>query len=84
MKAYTVAVGNINPLMRASRKAVKYIAKLDGLIGVHPHYPDGTLILFRTENDAKIGKNRMESVGIKTGHNICECEIDDKYRGGDT
>lgn len=84
MKAYTVAVGNINPLMRASRKAVKFIAKLDGLIGVHPHYPDGTLILFRTENDAKIGKNRMEAVGIHTGHNICECEIDDKFGRGET
>ena len=81
MKAYTVAVGNINPLMRASRYALKFIKKLNGFIGVHPHYPDGTLILFRTENDAREGKSRMESMGIKTGINICECEIDDKYGG---
>ena len=83
MKAYTVAVGNINPLMKSSRYALKFIKKLDGFIGVYPHYPDGTLILFRTENDAKKGKYRMESMGIQTGYNICECEIDDKYKGGE-
>ena len=79
MKVYTVAVGNVNPLSRRSRKAVKFISKLKGLVGVHPHYPDGTLILFDTENNAKIARNEMNAVGIVTGSNICEVEIDDKY-----
>ena len=79
MKGYTVAVGNFNPFIRASRKAVKYISTLDGMIGIHPQYPRGMLIIFKTENDAKIGKNKMEAKGIQTGRNICEVEIDDKY-----
>lgn len=82
MKVWTVAVGNVNPFNRKSRKAVKFIAKRKGLIGVHPHYPDGTLILFDTENNAKIARNEMNAVGILTGSNICEVEIDDKYGKG--
>ena len=83
MKAYTVAVGNINPLNRGSRRTVKFISKLKGLLGVHPCPPDGTLILFDTENNAKIARNEMNAVGILTGCNICEVEIDDKYAKGE-
>lgn len=79
MKVYTVAVGNVDPTNRRSIKAVEYIAKLKGLVGVHPHYPDGTLILFDTENNAKIARNMMNAKGIQTGRNICEVEIDAKY-----
>lgn len=82
MKAYTVAVGNIDPANKNSRKAVKYIATLPGLVGVHPHYPDGTLILFDTENAAKVARNLMNAKGIQTGRNICAVEIDDQYAKG--
>lgn len=75
MKAWSVAVGNINPLQKASRDAVKYIKKLKGFVGFYPHYPDGTLCFFKTENDAKRAKNMMEYEGIQTGYNICELEI---------
>lgn len=82
MKVYTVAVGNVDPTNKYSRKAVEYISKLDGLVGVHPSYPRGTLILFDTENNAKIARNLMNAKGIQTGRNICEVEIDDRYRKG--
>lgn len=75
MKAWSVAVGNINPIHRASRKAVKYISTLKGFIGFFPHYPHGTLCFFETENDAKRGRNLMNTKGIPTGRNICEFEI---------
>lgn len=75
MKAYTVAVGNFSPFRRGSRNALKFIKTLDGLIGVHPCYPRGTLILFDSENNAKIARNLMESKGIRTGINICEVDI---------
>lgn len=78
MKGWSVAVGNINPLQKASRDAVKYISKLKGFIGFYPHYHDGTLCFFRTENDAKIARNKMNSKGIQTGYNICELEIGGK------
>lgn len=85
VKVYTVAIGN-PPLPLESRevrknaeKAVKFIKGLDGFIGVHPVPPRGTLCLFRTENDAKIARNRMNAEGIQTGDNICEGFIDEKY-----
>ena len=76
VKAWSVAVGNINPLQKASRDAVKYISKLNGFVGFFPHYPHGTLCFFKTENNAKIARNKMESKGIQTGRNICEMEIE--------
>ena len=79
VKTYSVAVGNFNPLFRKSRRAMKFITTLDGLVGVHPCYPHGQLILFKTETDAKIGRNRMNDKGIQTGTNICEVFIDEKY-----
>ncbi len=76
-KAYTVAAGNVAPHKKASRDAVKFIKTLDGLLGVKPCYPSGTLLLFDTENNAKTARNRMDAVGIQTGRNICECEIEE-------
>ena len=75
MKAWSVAVGNINPLKKSSRDAVKYISKLKGFVGFFPHYPKGTLCFFKSENDAKIARNKMDFKGIQTGKNICEMEI---------
>ena len=79
MKAWTVAVGNFDPLIKGSRKALKYINKLDGLIGIHPCYPHGTLLLFVSENAAKIARNKLDATGVQTGRNICECFVDKKY-----
>lgn len=79
MKAWAVGVGNADPFNRASREALKFISKLSGLVGVHPYYPRGTLILFDSENSAKIARNEMNAVGIVTGDYICEVEIDDKH-----
>lgn len=81
MKAWSVAVGNINPLQKASRDAVKYITNLNGFLGFFPHYPNGTLCFFVTENDAKIARNKMDSKGIQTGRNICEMEIGNRKGG---
>lgn len=81
MKAYTVAIPNL-PLFpsRRVKKFMNYITTLDGFIGVHPHYPKGTLILFRTKNEAIRGRNLIEAYeGYKSGvgDNICEVEIED-------
>ena len=74
-KAWSVAVGNIDPLSKESRDAVEYISNLDGFIGFFPRYPYGTLCFFETENDAKRARNNMNARGIKTGDNICEFYI---------
>lgn len=79
---YTVAVGNI-PLppfvKKESRQAIDFIQELPGFIGFYPHWPEGTLCIFKTKNDAIRGKNDMESKGIQTGFNIGEVYIDKNY-----
>lgn len=67
---YTVAVGNFNPLMKASRDAVGFISGLEGIVAVHPHYPNGTLLLFDSKANAKRAKMLMQAKGIHCGTNI--------------
>lgn len=79
IKAYTVATGNVNPLMKKSRQAAKFISKLDGFLGMIPMYPHGTLWAFKTEADAIRARNQMDAEGILTGNNICEVLIPEEY-----
>lgn len=79
VKCWAFGVGNVNPFMKRSRDAVKYISKLEGLVGVHPHYPDGTLIIFKTKNDAIRGMNDLRAKGIQTGFNIGEVYVEERY-----
>ena len=77
-KLWTVATGVVNPLVKESRQAVKFISKLHGFVGVHP--VDGyTVWLFDTENNAKIARNKMRNKGIECGTNICDVYVDEKY-----
>lgn len=83
MRAYTVAIPNL-PIFPNKRvkKFVKYIGTLEGFIGIHPAYPHGTLLLFKTENNAKMARNLIKSYkGYESdvGVNICEVKIDDMY-----
>ena len=85
VKCWTVAVGNApmpwhsRKVKKSAKEALKYITKLDGFIGVHPHPPDGTLCIFDSENNAKRARNMMRSKGILTGTNICEVFVDEQY-----
>ena len=72
---YTITTGNINPFMSRSRAVVDFIKQQEGFIGVHPHYPDGTLWVFDTLNNAKIARNRIKGQGGIAGKNIMEAEL---------
>lgn len=81
VSCWTVAVGNFPfpPFMpKNTKKAIEYISRLDGFVGFHFCYPNGTLCLFESENDAKIARNLMKSKGIQTGKNICEVFVPKK------
>ena len=80
VKAYTVAIGNFSiPFTRDQKKLIKIIEKFDGFYGLHPAYPYGTLLIFKTENDAKRARNELDSLGVQTGNNICEVFIPSEY-----
>ena len=78
VKLWTVAVGNApGPLTLPStrwkaKKAIEIIKQQEGLVGVHPEPPYGTLLLFRTENDAKKARNVLRAATIECGKNIGE------------
>lgn len=79
MKQYlwSVATGNVNPLLKASREAVKYIQTLEGFVAVHPTPNwEGTLWLFDSENNAKGARNLLRAKGVKCGNNICRFSWD--------
>jgi len=78
-KCWAIGTGNINPLIKRSRDAVKFTASLEGFVGISPMSPYGTVFLFESENTAKRAKNMMKAKGIITGKDIVECEIEDKY-----
>lgn len=50
--------------------------KIDGFLGFYPRLPLGTIVIFRTENAAKIGRNRLEAIGVKCGSEILECDCE--------
>ena len=80
VKAWAFAIGNIHLIPTETDKQVMKIVKgLDGLYGVKPEFPRGTLLIFKTENHAKRAKNKLESYGIQTGAHIGECFIPAEY-----
>ena len=78
--AWTVAVGNLPVfwfLNKRTKQALKLIKEQEGLIGMHPMYPRGTLLLFESENDAKGARNVLRYNGVECGDNICKVQIDE-------
>lgn len=81
-KCYAFGIGNLtlNPLLlRKQKKLLKKIQNLEGFLGIQPRYPDGTLVIFDTEKNAKGGRNLIRSWGIDVGRNIGEVYVDSRY-----
>lgn len=93
VKAYTVAVPNLAgtlpgtfkpKMLRDSKKLLNYAKELDGFLGIHPAPPRGTLLIFKTENDAKRARNLIANdLKVQTGSNIVEIFIPEQYAKGD-
>ena len=87
VEVWTVAVGNLPMLPKflmpkKVTEAVELIKTLEGLIGVSPCYPKGTLLLFDTENNAKGARNVLRFHDVQTGTNICKVFVDKSYLEG--
>lgn len=75
---YTVAIPNL-PMDKSSIALLKWCESLEGFVGVYPFDPKGIILIFKTENDAKGGRNLIRAKGIPVGKNIVEIYIDKKY-----
>lgn len=82
IKLWTVAVGNtpgpvsLPSTKRKAKAAVDLIKQQEGFVGVNPQPPLGTLLLFRTENNAKRARNVLRAAGVVCGNNICKVLVD--------
>lgn len=63
-------------------KLAQNIAKLDGLVGVYPQIPFGTLVIFHTKNDAIRGANDMKAQGYPVG-GVTEVYVKEEYVNGE-
>lgn len=75
IKVYGFGISEVDAMKNAEAlKAAK------GLIGVHIH-PQGLLVIFWTENDAKICRNIMEFAGCRVGKRVVEVFIPKEEAG---
>lgn len=59
-------------------KFAEELKKARGFIGVHIH-PQGTVCIFKTENDAKICRNIAEHAGCRVGKQVVSMFVDKQY-----
>lgn len=77
MKVYTVAIGNFSiPLTKDQKSVLSMIKECEGLIGLIPQPPSGTLILFDNLNSAKECRNILRAENVETGRNIVEVDFE--------
>lgn len=74
-KLYSVAVGNFAPWKQDSAKALKMSKALPGFVAEHVVFPRGTLLFFRSAQEAEEGREKMRSAGITCGKNICKFAV---------
>lgn len=93
VKAYAIAVPNLAGMLpwtmsrkhiKDSQKLLNYAKKLDGFLGIHPVPPRGTLLVFRSLNEAKRARNLLAN-DLKInqiGDHITEIFIPKQYAQG--
>ena len=85
VELWTVAVGNMpGPFSlpgtrRLAKAAIDLIKQQAGFVGVDPQPPHGTLLLFRTENNAKRARNVLRENGVRCGNNVCKVFVDKEF-----
>lgn len=81
-KYWTITIGNFQgpfalpSTKRKEKKIMNIIKEQEGFVGIHLHPPEGTLLLFKTENNAKKARNVLRAEGVLCGKNICEVYAD--------
>lgn len=81
---YTVAIGEIDPFAtgkkaRDQEDVIRFVKTLPGFVGVHPVSGRGTILLFRTEKEAKEARQKLKDKGCPVGMNVTECFVPKKY-----
>ena len=77
MKVFIFAVECLHVPGKKFFKLLGYLKEQEDFIGIHPHYPDGDLLVWKTLNAAKIAKNTIDALGINTANHIMNGTFDE-------
>ena len=77
VEAWGVGINDLDAM-----KHVEDIKAARGFIGVNLSHPQGTLLLFKTENDAKICRNILEYANCRVGRGVAKVFVPKEYAGG--
>lgn len=75
---YTVSIGEVDPFALGEKKrrqdeVLDFIKTLNGFVGVHPVFGRGTILLFRTEEQANFARDSLKERGCPVGKYVTEC-----------
>ena len=79
VKVWGFVIGNLPMRRKPLRELSRLFGTLPGFLGVNPVYPNGTVMLFETENDAKVARNMLLDQITPVGKEISECYVDKRY-----
>ena len=63
-------------IKKTSEMIARTVFETDGLIGAQTIPTQGVFCFYKTENEAKIARNRLAASGVKVDDKICSCWID--------
>lgn len=78
MEVWAVVIGLLP--MKPNKKVlrfIKWVSKMDGFMGIQPSYPNGTFLVFKTENDAKVARNLIRDKGIAVGKELANFVVNE-------
>lgn len=78
MMRYTISIPNIPDPIRhpiQAKKVTEFLKTLPGLVGIHPHYPEGTILFFDTVEHARFAWAKFTLEGNECGKYIMRAEF---------
>lgn len=77
-KCYAITIPNLpDPILmqEEARAVAAFLNTMKGLIGFFPHFPEGTILLFETIDDARMARARFTEMGNPCGDYIINAEL---------
>lgn len=81
IECYAITTQNLpDPVFmpEEARKVAAFIDTLKGLVGYFPHPPEGTVLFFKTLDDARFARAQIAEQGNECGYYILRARINEK------
>lgn len=80
IKCYAITIPNLpDPILmqEEAQKVANFLSTLRGLLGLFPHYPEGTVLFFDSMDNARMARARFTEQGNPCGDYIVNAELTD-------